>query len=532
MREKLSTARNVIRGIVAKVSNTTIRTRLMVLTVIGLALTMAIWGWVQLQALNGILMKQQVNRLYDLAETVSTYYQHFPTRRGLSALDETLEGHVQTDIRLARIDIFSIENGLIEYIVGAGRVSYEWPENLISSAAEKTKAQSIELDIDGSPALGLLYPFLSEKGSQTFIGVITFSQSRFEILSRAKRLLLFSSIGLLLVILFLLSLSYRWIIGRPLRIIINTIDDFQKGQYVKRIPINRLDEWGQLADHFNLMADEIERVMARNLELHRHLEVRVQEATHKVVQLQQQVNQLQQLTALGHLTANLAHDLGTPLHSIAGLANLLLEHNQWPPDVNRKLELIVQQTQRLNTVIQNVRRATRLPEPHFEATPVSELLNETLPLVEPLMQKSGVQLMVHVDEHVPLLYVDRYRVQTALFNLTQNALEAMPDGGSITVAAHAAPEHHAIAITVQDNGPGIPSDLMQRVCEPFFSTHTDEGLRGLGLAIVQDIVKVHGGRIEIKSSPNEGTQVILYFPVADSASVKENLQDRSSLSNP
>jgi signal transduction histidine kinase len=137
-----------------------------------------------------------------------------------------------------------------------------------------------------------------------------------------------------------------------------------------------------------------------------------------------------------------------------------------------------------------------------------------------------------VDEHVPLLYVDRYRVQTALFNLTQNALEAMPDGGSITVAAYAAPEHHAIAITVQDNGPGIPSDLMQRVCEPFFSTHTDEGLRGLGLAIVQDIVKVHGGRIEIKSSPNEGTQVILYFPVADSASVKENLQDSSSLSNP
>ena len=106
-------------------SNTTIRTRLMVLTVLGLAATMAIWGWVQLQALNGILMKQQINRLYDLAETVSTYYQHFPTRRGLSALDETLEGHVQTDIRLARIDIFSIENGLIEYIVGAGRVSYE-----------------------------------------------------------------------------------------------------------------------------------------------------------------------------------------------------------------------------------------------------------------------------------------------------------------------------------------------------------------------------------------------------------------------
>jgi signal transduction histidine kinase len=272
--------------------------------------------------------------------------------------------------------------------------------------------------------------------------------------------------------------------------------------------------------------------MARNLELHRHLEDRVQEATHKVIQLQQQVNQLQQLTALGYLTANLAHDLGTPLHSIAGLAKLLLEHDQWPPDASRKLELIVQQTQRLNTVIQNVRRATRLPEPHFEATSVSELLNETLTLVEPLMQKSGIQLMVHVDENTPLLYVDRYRVQTALFNLIQNALEAMPDGGNITIAASGVPQNHTIAITVQDNGPGIPPELMQRVCEPFFSTHTDEGLRGLGLAIVQDIVKIHGGRIEIKSNPHEGTQIILYFPVVDTGSAMENLHGNSSLSSP
>lgn len=528
----LSTARDVINRIIKKGYHTTVRTRLMVLTVFGLAVTMAIWGFIQIKALNRILVGQQVNRLYDLAETVSTYYQHFPSRKGLSALDETLEGHVQTDIRLARIDIFSIENGYIEYIVGAGRVAYEWPENLISSAAEKTKVQSIELNIDGSPALGLLYPFLSERDSQTFIGVIVFSQSRLEILARAKRLLLFSSTGLLLAILLFLSLSYRWIIGRPLKIIINTIDEFQRGQYIRRIPISRLDEWGQLADHFNLMADEIERVMARNLELHRHLEDRVQEATHKVIQLQQQVNQLQQLTALGYLTANLAHDLGTPLHSIAGLAKLLLEQDQWPPDASRKLELIVQQTQRLNTVIQNVRRATRLPEPHFEATSVSELLNETLTLVEPLMQKSGIQLMVHVDENTPLLYVDRYRVQTALFNLIQNALEAMPDGGNITVAASGVPQNHTIAITVQDNGPGIPPELMQRVCEPFFSTHTDEGLRGLGLAIVQDIVKIHGGRIEIKSHPHEGTQIILYFPVVDTGSAMENLHGNSSLSSP
>jgi signal transduction histidine kinase len=244
------------------------------------------------------------------------------------------------------------------------------------------------------------------------------------------------------------------------------------------------------------------------------------------------VNQLQQLTALGYLTATLAHDLGTPLHSIGGLAKLLLEHDAWPPDVGRKLELIVQQTQRLNAVIQNVRHATRLPEPRFEAVTVPELLNETLPLVEPLMQKSGVQLIVNVEENIPILHVDRYRVQTALFNLIQNALEAMPGGGRISVSVSALPQNHTVAITVEDNGPGIHPELLERVCEPFFSTHTDEGLRGLGLSIVQDIVKNHGGQIEIRSRPDEGTKIILYFPVVEAVTTLDAGQDTPFLSKP
>lgn len=529
----LSTFRDIIYNTTYKVSNMTVRTRLMVLTVLGLAMTMAIWGWIQLRALNEILINQQDKRMQELAETVITYYQHFPSGKGLSALDDALDDHIKSDERLARIDLFSVVNNEVEYIVGAGRVSYEWPENVISSAIEKSKRQRIEMNTDGGPSLGLLYPFLSERDTQVFVGVVVFSQTRLEILARAKRLLLFSSMGLLFAILFVLALSYRWLIGRPLGVIIDTIDDFQAGKYVRRIPIARSDEWGQLADHFNLMADEIEQVLARNLELQRQLEERVQEATHKVVQLQQQVNQLQQLTALGYLTATLAHDLGTPLHSIAGLARLLLERDTWPPDVARKLDLIVQQTQRLNTVIQNVRHATRLPEPHFEAVTVPELLNETLPLAEPLIQKSGVQLIVNVDENIPILHVDRYRVQTALFNIIQNALEAMSGGGKITVTASALSQNNTVAITVQDNGPGIPPELLERVCEPFFSTHTDEGLRGLGLSIVQDIVKIHGGQIEIKSSPDDGTKIVLYFPVIDAASpAAETLQGSSSLNNP
>lgn len=493
----------------------TLRTRLMILTILGLALTMSVWGWIQLRALDRILNEQQVKTMTGMADTVSTYYQFFPTRRGLSALDNALKDLVQDDANLGRIDIYSINRfGDVDFIAGAGRVSYEWPEPTVGKAADILKPQYIKLNTDGGEALGLLYPELPDKRENTkvVIGVIVFSQANAEILTRAQRLLIFSTGGLLLAILLILAISYRWLIARPLGVIIRTIDEFQAGQYVRRIPLKRMDEWGQLASHFNEMANEIEQVLAHNQELNRRLEERVQEATLKVVQLQKQVNQLQQLTALGHLTATLAHDLGTPLHSIAGMARLLLERGDWPPDVGRKLELIVRQTERLNTVIQNVRRATRPPEPHFEVLKIHDVFSETVPLVEPLTQKAGITLSVREEPDLPPLYADRHRLQTALFNLVQNAVEAMPGGGEIVLSAFAEKQRQEVAVGVADNGPGIPAALLEKIREPFFSTHTDEGLRGLGLAIVQDIMKIHSGRMDIRSRPCAGTEVFLYFP--------------------
>jgi len=491
----------------------TVRARLMLATVLALIITMSIWGWIQLRTLENLLFEQQGKRLSGVAETIATYYQYFPTLQGLSALDSALKEHVQSDVRLARIDLFSLGKGSIEYVAGASRVHYEWPDSLVATAATKMKPEMVQLSTDGGPALGLLYPFLADNDVLTIVGVIAFSRANWEILSRAQYLMVFSTGGLLLAILLVLGLSYGWIIGRPFRIIIRTIDAFQSGQYVKRIPFGRRrDEWGQLSDHFNRMADEVERVLARNQELNRQLEQKVQEATSKVIDLQMQVNQLQQLIALGYLTATLAHDLGTPLHSIAGMTKLLLERKDWPADATRKLELILQQTQRLHSVIQNVRRATRLPEAHFEALTVPDILQESLPLIEPLISKAGIHLDLQIEPSLPVIYVDRYRFQTALLNLIQNSVEAMPAGGRILISAQKDEAGQSIALAVGDSGRGIPPELIEKVCQPFFSTHTDEGMRGLGLAIVQDIVKIHNGRVKIDSPLGGGTTVTLFFP--------------------
>jgi signal transduction histidine kinase len=494
--------------------NLTVRVRLVTIMVVGLALTMAIWGFIQLTALDRILVDQQAKRLEGVADTISTFYKFFPTKRGLRALDSALKDFIQSDVRLARIDIFDTRHNDVDYVAGASRVQYEWPDNIVASSSNKDKVRYVKIETESGPALGLLYSVSGDtKGSHIVVGIIGFSRANAEIMNSARQLLIFSSIGLLLFILFILGLSYGWIIGRPLKLIIQTIDEFQKGQYINRIPIVHRDEWGQISKHFNMMADEIQDVITRNLDLNRHLEDRVREETLNVVQLQKQVADLKQLTALGHLTANLAHDLGTPLHSIGGLANLLLEREGWPPDVAHKLKLIVQQTQRLDNVIQNVRKATRLPEPHFEVLTIQQILSETLPLVESFMQKNRVEMGVNIDDGIKPLYVDRYRIQTALMNIIQNALEAMPQGGKITISAQTLSPDGLVAVTIKDTGTGMPPDMIEKACEPFFSTRRNEGLRGLGLAIVRDIVKTHGGKMEIKSSLGQGTSIILYLPI-------------------
>ncbi len=505
----------MLKRILDSFNHLSLRIKLISLAVIGLALTMAAWGVVQIRALDAILVEQQSKKIEGVAETVSTFYEHFPTRQGIATLDSALKDFLQADARLARIDIFDVRSKRAHYVAGASRVAYDWPEKAVAEVSLKGKVRYLKLETEGGPALAVLYPLAEpSKGGRAVVAVMTFMRASNEILASAGQLMIISSVGLLAVILLLLAVSYGWMIGRPLKSMIDTIDESQKGQYLKRVEMTRRDEWGQLADHYNRMADEIQNVMARNLDLTHHLEDRVQEETLKVVELQKQVDDLKRLTTLGHLTANLAHDLGTPLHSIAGLASLLLEKGELAEPVTHKLKLIVEQTRRLDHVIQNVRRATRLPEPHFELLTVEEILSETLPLIEPLMKKNGVGVSVVCDDATEAFYADRYRVQTVILNIIQNSLDALPRGGQISIHAEAL-ENRFMKLCISDTGEGIPQDVLDKVCEPFFSSHREEGMRGLGLAIVRDIMKTHGGQVDIHSTPGEGTSVTLLFRLSE-----------------
>jgi hypothetical protein len=150
--------RNLLDRIICWNNNLTVRVRLLALTATGLAFTMAVWGVIQLGVLDKILVDQQVKRLEGVADTVSAFYQHFPTKKGIATLDSALKDHIQSDVRLARIDIFDARRGRINYVAGATRVQYEWPDKIVTETAQRARMRYVKIQTEGGPSLGLLYP--------------------------------------------------------------------------------------------------------------------------------------------------------------------------------------------------------------------------------------------------------------------------------------------------------------------------------------------------------------------------------------
>jgi hypothetical protein len=134
----------------------TVRTRLLLVTTLGLTLTMALWGWLHLRALREVLQRRQLDTLYEVAQTAGEYFQYFPTRQGLAALDRALEDLIEQNPNLVRIDIFTPLPQGFQNVVGVSRVSYDWSESDLTSAFRSGTPRSLSIRTEAGPALALL----------------------------------------------------------------------------------------------------------------------------------------------------------------------------------------------------------------------------------------------------------------------------------------------------------------------------------------------------------------------------------------
>jgi two-component system heavy metal sensor histidine kinase CusS len=223
---------------------------------------------------------------------------------------------------------------------------------------------------------------------------------------------------------------------------------------------------------------------------------------------------------ISRFSADIAHDLRTPVNNIRGEAEVALARSRTAGEYREVIESFLEEAVRLSDLIGDLLFLARSESPltHLRREPVdvSELLGGVQEYYEASAADGGVSLTTTVVDKPVIAELDRTLLQRAVGNLVSNALANTPPGGAVVMGTRADPS--TICIEVSDTGVGIPAEALPKVFDRFFrvdsSRSQGSGGTGLGLAIVQSIVQLHGGNVQIWSQPGEGTRVTLHMPAS------------------
>lgn len=235
-------------------------------------------------------------------------------------------------------------------------------------------------------------------------------------------------------------------------------------------------------------------------------------------QLRERLLQAEKLAALGRLTASFAHELRNPLTVVGGLARRLHGNTVTAKRQREFAGAIVSEVERLENVLRNMLTISQAPQPFTERHNVSEIVEYLLNSVADRCAAQGIAVHRELGE-TPPVPMHGHQVREALDNLIANAIEAMPAGGDLTVAARAVLRGDTpyVLLEVRDTGEGIPEDRLDLIFEPFYTSRAGKRRSGLGLASTRTIVENHGGFIEVESKPGAGSTFSLGFPVTPRA---------------
>ncbi len=294
----------------------------------------------------------------------------------------------------------------------------------------------------------------------------------------------------------------------------------------------RIEEQRRLTEHLEQMVSDrtaaLQRALADNHALletlqqwNDALERKVEERTRDLGEAQRMLTRQDRMAAIGRLAAGVAHEINNPLGILAGFAEGLLDRSSDPTlaaqpafgDFPEYLRLIGQEVDRLKTIVQRFLRFAHSRVPEKQVINVNLIAQQVLDLLANHARREGKQLAGDLGAAALWVDADPEQLKQVVLNLALNGLDAVDRGGWVKVAAR--PSGETAEISVRDNGEGIPSEIRERVFEPFFSTKPPEKGTGLGLALCHDLVRENGGEIELRESTvGVGTEFVIRLPLS------------------
>ncbi len=302
----------------------------------------------------------------------------------------------------------------------------------------------------------------------------------------------------ILVITLLSYAMVRWFVGRPVSAILQTMEAAAAGESA-RTPVTRHDELGSVASGLNAMLDRLDA-------FNQSLQDRVDDATRdlsarnaelaanqsQLLMLRESLARAERVAALGQVAANVAHQAGTPLNLVSGYVQMLRDDARVDAHVRQRLDTVDAQIQQVIKVLRTFIDRAR-PSAGLTDVSIADVIERVREMSGPRLARSGIRLVIERTPELPRIRADVTQLEMAVLNLVSNAVDAMPSGGTLTIAATA--RATGVRLQIADTGTGIPPEVVERLFDPWVTTKPAGQGSGLGLAIVRDVVRAHGGTV-------------------------------------
>jgi len=283
---------------------------------------------------------------------------------------------------------------------------------------------------------------------------------------------------------------------QPIRDLVSASSRWAKGDFDYQVKVTRKDEIAKLEETFNFMVSSLKE---RDDKLREYTD--------------QQIMKSEKLATIGQLAAGVAHEINNPLGTISIYAQMALDElGKDNNSCRESLAVVMKQTNRAGRIVKDLLEFARQSEPEMRVLNINDVMKKAISIISHPAELQNIRIHADLSPELPDIQGDNDKLEQVFVNIMINAIQAMPEGGPLTVFTRMTDGSGFVEIEVSDTGCGIPQDHLSKLFDPFFSTKSTGEGTGLGLSVTLGIVEKHNGTIDVKSTVGEGSTFVIRLP--------------------